>query len=384
MYPNGYWNANRRINLLFIDQMFPIGWNFRGLHDPLCPLCPGIWSLTKRSLHKGHKVFLLLSCLFIRKMKHIAIIFAGLVYSTISAAQKTEQGFDAMFKPANSGWRYYVITEKKDELWYREAYYLPEKTMAMKGWYKDKDGKTAEGNITWYHPNKTVKSSINYKNGKEDGVALRFHDNGMMSDSGAYSNGRRVGVNLGWDKDGNQIDSTNFDGNGNGSVVKWHDNGAVFYSGRVTNDTTRINRWNYYHQNGKQMAIVQYTDGKISECSCMDDAGRTLDASLCLEKEAYFPGDESRWRIFLQRNLNPNVAVKNGAPEGTYMVVAQFVVDKTGQVTEIKALTQFGFGMEDEVIRILRKSPSWVPAIQFGRNVKAYRRQPVTFVVAKS
>jgi protein TonB len=82
--------------------------------------------------------------------------------------------------------------------------------------------------------------------------------------------------------------------------------------------------------------------------------------------------------------LNPDVAVRNHAPEGTYMVTVQFVVDKEGHITDIKPLTKFGFGMEEEVIRILKKSPQWVPAIQFGRNVKAYRRQPVTFMVTKS
>jgi periplasmic protein TonB len=40
--------------------------------------------------------------------------------------------------------------------------------------------------------------------------------------------------------------------------------------------------------------------------------------------------------------------------------------------------------MEEEVIRLLKNSPRWKPAIQFGRNVKAYRKQPTTFMVVKS
>ncbi|HET9432867.1 MAG TPA: energy transducer TonB, partial [Chitinophagaceae bacterium] len=75
--------------------------------------------------------------------------------------------------------------------------------------------------------------------------------------------------------------------------------------------------------------------------------------------------------------------VRNFAPEGTYMVIVQFVVDKEGHITDIKPLTKFGFGMEEEVIRIMKKSPRWVPASQFGRNVNAYRKQPVTFAVTK-
>jgi|GEM_PF-435678 len=317
-------------------------------------------------------------------MKHIIFIFACLTFTAILAAQKTQEGYDPMFKPASSGWRYYVITEKKDSLWYREAFYVPEKSVAMTGWYKDKDCKIADGNITWFYPNKNPKSSINYKNGKQEGMALRFHENGMMSDSGTYTNGHRVGISLGWDQDGNPLDSTNFDGNGNGVEVRWHDNGVVFYAGRVTNDTTRINRWTYFHKNGNQMAIVDYANGKVIKCSCLDEAGRQLDESLCTEKEAYFPGEEARWKVFLQRNLDANIPVKNRAPEGTYTVIVQFVVDKEGKITDIKPLTQFGFGLEEEVMRILKKSPPWIPAIQFGRNVKAYRKQPVTFVVAKS
>jgi protein TonB len=132
------------------------------------------------------------------------------------------------------------------------------------------------------------------------------------------------------------------------------------------------------------MATVDFLDGKVIHCSCLDDTGHLLDASLCVEEDAHFPGADRNWTNFLVRNLNSDVPVRNGAPEGTYTVVVQFVVDKEGYITDIKPLTQFGFGMEEEVIRILKKSPKWIPAIQFGRNVKAYRKQPVTFMVTKS
>jgi protein TonB len=37
--------------------------------------------------------------------------------------------------------------------------------------------------------------------------------------------------------------------------------------------------------------------------------------------------------------------------------------------------------MEDEAVRVLKKAAKWEPAIQNGHQVKAYRRQPITFVV---
>jgi periplasmic protein TonB len=100
-----------------------------------------------------------------------------------------------------------------------------------------------------------------------------------------------------------------------------------------------------------------------------------------VELEASYPGGESAWRIFLEKNLNGNIASDNKAPAGTYTVVVQFVIDKEGNVSEIKALTSHGYGMEAEVIRMLKKSPKWIPAQTNGRQVKVYRKQPVTFLV---
>jgi hypothetical protein len=47
----------------------------------------------------------------------------------------------------------------------------------------------------------------------------------------------------------------------------------------------------------------------------------------------------------------------------------------------VAPLTDFGFGMEEEVVRIINSGPKWMPAIQDGKQVKAYRKQPVTFQV---
>jgi protein TonB len=101
-----------------------------------------------------------------------------------------------------------------------------------------------------------------------------------------------------------------------------------------------------------------------------------------VEVEASFKGGEKEWKRFLERNLEANVPVDNGAPEGTYTVIVQFIVDKEGKISDVKALTSHGHGMEEEAMRVIKKGPDWIPAVQNGRNVKAYRKQPITFVVA--
>jgi hypothetical protein len=94
-----------------------------------------------------------------------------------------------------------------------------------------------------------------------------------------------------------------------------------------------------------------------------------------------FTGGEKAWRKFLEQHMNPGIAEQNGAPKGIFTVYIQFLVDEQGKLSNIEALTNHGYGLEDEAIRILRKSPPWTPGIQNGRKVKAYKKQPLTFQV---
>lgn len=99
------------------------------------------------------------------------------------------------------------------------------------------------------------------------------------------------------------------------------------------------------------------------------------------EVEASFPGGTENWRKYIAKNLKPNVPVKNGAPIGIYTVVVRFIVSKEGLIKDIAAETNLGYGMEQEVIRVIKNGPKWIPAQQNGRMVNAYRMQPITFVV---
>ena len=100
-----------------------------------------------------------------------------------------------------------------------------------------------------------------------------------------------------------------------------------------------------------------------------------------VEIEASFPGGYAEWKGFLKKNLNQNVPVKKGAPEGTYTVITRFKVDKEGNLSQIETETQHGYGMEEEAIRVLKTSGKWIPAQQNGRNVSSYHRQSIIFVV---
>ena len=100
-----------------------------------------------------------------------------------------------------------------------------------------------------------------------------------------------------------------------------------------------------------------------------------------VEVEAYYPGGAEAWKKYLHANLNANVPLEHGAPIGIYTVFCRFIVDKDGTVSNISVENKEGYGMEEEVIRVFRKSGKWVPAMQNQKAVKAIRRQPITFAV---
>jgi hypothetical protein len=72
------------------------------------------------------------------------------------------------------------------------------------------------------------------------------------------------------------------------------------------------------------------------------------------------------------------------APVGKYQVIALFIVGADGTVKDVKPLTKFGYDMEEEVVRVIENSGKWTPAMQNGKPVNAYRKQPVTFIVGST
>jgi protein TonB len=131
--------------------------------------------------------------------------------------------------------------------------------------------------------------------------------------------------------------------------------------------------------------FFQYSTAQVSllrpAAPIIDSSDRDNQIFTKVEQEATFPGGLLGWKTYIQNNLNGSVPVNNKAPVGKYMVIIRFVVSKSGAITNVEAETNYGYGMEQEVIRIIKNGPKWIPGIQGGREVNSYRRQPVTFLV---
>ena len=95
-----------------------------------------------------------------------------------------------------------------------------------------------------------------------------------------------------------------------------------------------------------------------------------------VEIESEFPGGSGAWMRYLNKNFRyPQDAIDNEI-QGT--VVVQFIVDKEGNVSEVEAVSGPS-ELRDEAVRVIKKSGKWTPAIQNGRQVKSYKKQPIVF-----
>jgi hypothetical protein len=98
---------------------------------------------------------------------------------------------------------------------------------------------------------------------------------------------------------------------------------------------------------------------------------------------AEFPGGQQGWIRYLERTLNRDLPVENGAPTGEYRVMVSFIVAKDGSISEVKAENDPGFGTKEEAVRVIQRGPKWKPAVQNGRYVIYRHRQAIAFIVSE-
>jgi periplasmic protein TonB len=95
-----------------------------------------------------------------------------------------------------------------------------------------------------------------------------------------------------------------------------------------------------------------------------------------VEIESEYPGGTAAWARYLNKSLKyPQEAIDNEI-QGT--IVVQFIVDKEGNVSDVEAVSG-PQELRDEAVRVIKKSGKWTPAVQNGRQVKSYKKQPIVF-----
>jgi len=94
--------------------------------------------------------------------------------------------------------------------------------------------------------------------------------------------------------------------------------------------------------------------------------------------ESSYPAGMQAWLRFVSKNFRvPDEAINN---EISGTVIVQFVVDKEGNVSDVQAV-EGPEVLRAEAVRVIKKSGKWTPAIQNGRKVNSYKRQPIKILL---
>lgn len=97
-----------------------------------------------------------------------------------------------------------------------------------------------------------------------------------------------------------------------------------------------------------------------------------------VEMEATFPGGDAAWIAYVRKTVTEHMdELQEDGKSGS--VDVQFIVDRTGAVSDVEALSMQGSKLAEIAVNAIRRGPNWKPAQQNGRFVKAFRRQKITF-----
>ncbi|SEA34195.1 YD repeat-containing protein [Arachidicoccus rhizosphaerae] len=146
-----------------------------------------------------------------------------------------------------------------------------------------------------------------------------------------------------------------------------------------------IRRIDYY--NNKPLFIVEraINYGRLDKDFIVNGYASEQEApdQYSSQKEAQFPGGIMAWQQFLVKNLKTDIPKLNGAPAGQYSIVISFLINKDGTVTEAKCVSapHPDFGCVEEALRVIRLSPSWIPAEKNGQKVFYREKQRINFRV---
>ena len=88
------------------------------------------------------------------------------------------------------------------------------------------------------------------------------------------------------------------------------------------------------------------------------------------------------WSNYLMNNLDRGLPYRNKAVPGKYTVRLSFVVNQNGDVENVIAENDPGYGTAKEAVRVIQNGPKWVPAEQEGKKVNFLVKQTIVFNVS--
>ncbi len=98
---------------------------------------------------------------------------------------------------------------------------------------------------------------------------------------------------------------------------------------------------------------------------------------VSVERQPGFPGGMEKFYQYLKQTVKYPVLAQNNNVQGK--VFLSFIVEKNGDLADIKVERKLGGGTDEEAIRVLKGSPRWNPGIYQGKAVRVKYHIPISF-----
>jgi micrococcal nuclease len=128
---------------------------------------------------------------------------------------------------------------------------------------------------------------------------------------------------------------------------------------RVTND------------NAIQFVTMQENAAKAGDSKVEESKGSSI------SRPAIFPGGDDAWMKLMKKNLKCPDELPVGEEK---VVVARFHVSAMGYITNTSIVSSGGKVFDNEVLRVLKLMPQWLPQLVNGKPVSSVITRTVTFI----
>ena len=154
-----------------------------------------------------------------------------------------------------------------------------------------------------------------------------------------------------------------------GKSIEWHKNGTkareVFYVNNKMDGVT-----NSYYESGQLKRTENFKKGDFLNGICYDESGNEIEF-FPYYKEAQYPEGSQKFYDYFQKNFRqPN------SSQGE--IIIGFTVELDGSLNHFEIIKSINKEMDLAAIKVLAKSPRWIPAQIEGKDTVQKTKIPLT------
>lgn len=239
--------------------------------------------------------------------------------------------------------------------------------------YFQDTGRVADSSMGYTYFYKVVADSQK----PERGQVFHYLENGKLQATWHFSGLKKLsreGISFWYSTNGNILRKAIYtEGDQDGYDSGWYAGGALKYvcwyeAGKLEG---RLKKWD---STGRLIRNQDYENDVAVSGACFGESSAEMPC-VPWHAEAEFKGGWDAFSAWVSEHFKISKAMRKTLTEGDAQV--RFVVFPDGSLGGFKVAYANSSLVSDEVIRLLKKCPAWIPAYQFGEPVASYYIVPV-------